>query len=58
MAVTEGVVEEAPMVEIQVVSEETEASYLPDASYYAVDQYMPEWENAEDWVETSRRHRA
>lgn len=45
MAVTEGVVEEAPAVELEPI--EAEISYLPDASYY--DDYGgwdPVWEQA------------
>ena len=42
MAVTEGVVEEAPAVELEPI--EAEISYLPDASYY--DDYGGVWEQA------------
>ncbi len=49
MAVTEGVVEDAPMVEIETSVQE-EISYLPDASYYAGANDTPEWENAQTWV--------
>lgn len=45
MAVTEGVVEEAPMVDVQTTAQEV--SYLPDASYYAMDTWKPDWEESE-----------
>ncbi len=52
LAVTEGVVEDAPMVEVQTGVQAV--SYLPDASYYAMDSFTPAWENAEEWVENER----
>jgi len=51
LAVEAGVVEEAPMVDVS--AEEAQAvSYLPDASYYAYDTWLPEWENDETWTES------
>lgn len=54
LAVTEGVVEAAPQVEMDSVSAaQVTVSYLPDESYYAgYGDWNPEWENAEDWVES------
>ncbi len=49
-AVTEGVVEAAPMVTIEPINR-VEESYLPDASYYAGAPAGPAWENVETWVE-------
>ena len=49
MAVTEGVVEEAPMV--QTDAQLQDESYLPDASYYAGSPAGPAWEDEETWVE-------
>ncbi len=52
-AVTEGVVEDAPQVEIEAMTESPEISYLPDESYYAgYGDWFPAWENAEEWVES------
>jgi len=53
LAVTEGVVEAAPQVEVEVAREAAKPSYLPDGSYYAgYGDWTPEWENAEEWVES------
>jgi len=53
LAVTEGVVEAAPQVEVEVVREADKPNYLPDESYYAgYGDWTPEWENAEEWVES------
>lgn len=53
LAVTEGVVENAPQVEIEEMTQSTEISYLPDESYYAgYGDWFPAWENAEEWVES------
>ena len=53
MAVTEGVVENAPQVEIEEMTKSAEISYLPDESYYAgYGDWFPPWENAEEWVES------
>ncbi len=51
LAVVEGVVEEAPPVEMEVAAA-PEVSYLPDASYYAYDTWLPEWENDEEWTQS------
>ena len=52
LAVTEGVVESAPQVEMEAVSP-AEISYLPDGSYYAgYGDWNPAWENAKEWVES------
>ena len=51
MAVTEGVVEDAPPVTMQIETAQT-VSYLPDASYYAYDTWLPEWENDEEWTQS------
>lgn len=48
LAVTEGVVEDAPQV--QMTMDAPEVSYLPDASYYAYDTWLPAWENDEEWT--------
>ena len=54
LAVTEGVVEAAPQVEVEVVREADKPSYLPDESYYAgYGDWNPAWENAESWVESA-----
>lgn len=54
LAVTEGVVEAAPAVEMETVGgDAATASYLPDASYAAgYGDWNPAWENAETWVES------
>lgn len=53
LAVTEGVVEAAPQVEVEVSREAGKPSYLPDESNYAgYGDWMPAWENAEEWVES------
>ena len=53
LAVTEGVVENAPQVEIEEMTKSAEISYLPDESYYAgYGDWFPPWENAEEWVES------
>lgn len=53
LAVTEGVVEDAPQVEIEDMTKPAEVSYLPDTSYYAGHgDWLPAWENAEEWVES------
>ena len=54
LAVTEGVVEDAPMVEMENVSAaQAEVSYLPDGSYYAgYGDWMPEWEKSPVFVES------
>ena len=53
LAVTEGVVEEAPQVQMESLSIPTEISYLPDESYYAgYGDWYPAWENAQEWVES------
>lgn len=46
-AVTDGVVESAPAVEMEEERAQAEDSYLPDASYYAYDVYLPDWEEAD-----------
>ena len=52
LAVTEGVVENAPQVEMEQV-QPAEISYLPDESYYAgYGDWNPVWENAQEWVES------
>lgn len=52
LAVTEGVVENAPQVEMEQVRP-AEISYLPDESYYAgYGDWFPAWENAQEWVES------
>ena len=52
LAVTEGVVENAPQVEMEQVRP-AEISYLPDESYYAgYGDWNPVWENAQEWVES------
>lgn len=52
MAVTEGVVEAAPQVEMEMIRS-MEISYLPDESYYAgYGDWFPAWENAQEWVES------
>lgn len=52
LAVTEGVVESAPQVEMEQV-QPAEISYLPDESYYAgYGDWFPAWENAQEWVES------
>ena len=52
LAVTEGVVESAPQVEMDQV-QPAEISYLPDESYYAgYGDWFPAWENAQEWVES------
>ena len=54
LAVTEGVVEAAPAVEMEAVGGAAAmASYLPDASYAAgYGDWQPGWENAKEWVES------
>ena len=54
MAVTEGVVEEAPPVALEDFSpQEQKASYLPDGSYYAgYGDWLPAWEESPVWVES------
>ena len=52
LAVVEGVVEEAPAVNMSIAAPQAEVSYLPDASYYAYDTWLPEWENDEEWKES------
>lgn len=54
LAVTEGVVEEAPMVEMEgFANTKAEVSYLPDASYYAgYGDWNPLWEESGVWVES------
>lgn len=54
LAVTEGVVEQAPMVEMESVSAPAaEISYLPDASYYeGYGDWNPAWEESSVWVES------
>lgn len=53
LAVTEGVVEAAPQVEIEEMAKPAGESYLPDESYYAgYGDWFPFWENAEGWVES------
>ncbi|MBQ7886733.1 MAG: hypothetical protein IJ313_07565 [Clostridia bacterium] len=53
LAVTEGVVENAPQVEIEGMTKSAEISYLPDESYYAgYGDWFPAWENAAEWVES------
>lgn len=54
MAVTEGVVEEAPMVEMDGISAPAaEISYMPDASYYeGYGDWIPAWEESSVWVES------
>ena len=53
LAVTEGVVEAAPQVEVEVAREADKPNYLPDESYYAgYGDWYPAWENAESWVES------
>lgn len=51
LAVTEGIVEDAPPVAMQIEAEQ-EVSYLPDESYYAYDTWIPEWENSEEWTQS------
>ena len=52
LAVTEGVVENAPQVEMEQV-QSAQVSYLPDESYYAgYGDWYPAWENAQEWVES------
>ena len=52
MAVTEGVVESAPQVEMEQM-QAAEISYLPDSSYYAAyGDWDPAWENSQEWVES------
>lgn len=52
LAVTEGVVEDAPQVQMEAI-DAPEISYLPDGSYYAgYGDWYPAWENAENWVES------
>ena len=54
LAVTEGVVEEAAQVDVEIVRESAESSYLPDASYYAgYGDWNPDWEEADAWVESA-----
>ncbi len=50
LAVTEGVVEDAPPVDMQAVQVQ-EISYLPDESYYAGSYYETAWEHAQTWME-------
>jgi len=51
-AVTEGVVEEAAAVDVSIVVEAQEESYLPDPSYYAgYGDYEPAWGASETYVE-------
>lgn len=51
LGVTEGAVEDAPMVE-NVELGQNMVSYLPDESYYAsYAGWESEWEHAEEWVE-------
>lgn len=53
LAVTEGVVEAAPMVEMESIGGKAEVSYLPDASYYAgYGEWNPAWEDSPVWVES------
>ena len=55
LAVTEGVVEAAPSVEMESVvgGQAAMVSYLPDESYYAgYGDWYPAWENAQEWVES------
>lgn len=52
LAVTEGVVEDAPQVVMQMETQAPEVSYLPDDSYYAYDTWLPAWENDEEWTES------
>lgn len=52
LAVTEGVVEEAPAIDVIVEHGGLEESYLPDPSYYAgYDGYEPVWGASETYVE-------
>ncbi len=52
LAVTEGVVEAAPHVEMEAIIP-TEISYLPDGSYYAgYGDWKPAWEEAQQWIES------
>jgi len=52
LAVTEGVVESAPQVEMEQM-QIAEISYLPDESYYAgYGDWYPPWENTQEWVES------
>jgi len=54
LAVTEGVVEPAPQVEVGAMRGNDAPSYLPDESYYAgYGDWKPAWENAEEWVESA-----
>lgn len=51
LAVTEGEVEDAPMVDTQLDSWQTETSYLPDASYYGHGESEPIWADSDTWYE-------
>ncbi|MDO5298788.1 MAG: hypothetical protein Q4F18_05120 [Clostridia bacterium] len=50
LAVTEGVVEAAPPVEMDEIAVAQEAFYLPDASYYG-QVGNPDWSESEDYVD-------
>ena len=55
LAVTEGVVEDAPMVEMESAggAGSAAAAYLPDASYYTgYGDWLPAWEDSPVWVES------
>lgn len=55
LAVTEGAVEDAPMVTVDgmSLSQEAAVSYLPDIGYYAdYGEWEPNWADSETWVES------
>ena len=56
LGVTEGTVEDAPMVTLDGMSPAKEqVSYLPDETMYAgYGDWNPSWENAQAWVECER----
>lgn len=58
LGVTEGVVEDAPMVAVDGVrigETAAEVSYLPEATLYTdYGDWTPAWENAEEWAESAQ----
>ena len=53
LAVTEGVVEEAPPVKMESYDAQAQVSYLPDESYAAgYGDWNPAWEESPVWVES------
>ncbi len=54
LAVTEGVVEDAPMVDALLDGWQADMPYLPDASYYGPGEPEPVWAESDVFVESER----